>query len=282
MHLDLLQVPIEECTVLEPTGIEVRPELPVDHGKDVFVERGGHPGRIVVCGFKHRDRFHHIQPDEEAVAVFHHGSHAPEYSMRRRIGEVPDGAPEERDEPLSPAGNAPDIAGEVPHDPKEMQPRVPPEQPLRCGGQGGLAHVHGYIPYAFAARSRRRIDELRDLLVRSRPQLHEVALPERFHEYSACLRENGEFQPGLVILGKPADLLEQLRTPAVVEVPARDTLLLRGHPGQDIRGEVVPVARGEVVAKLAPHRGGHHVACHSLTSMPTMAYIPPAPANGRP
>ncbi len=85
--------------MLEVVRGEVRPQFPVDDRQDVPVERGRHPGRVVVGGDQQLLVLHQIRAEQQRVPG---GEQRPHRREERGplVGEqIADGAAEERDQP---------------------------------------------------------------------------------------------------------------------------------------------------------------------------------------
>ena len=95
MHLDPVRHRVVEGAVLERLGIEVGPELVVQHPQHVAVELGGDAPAVVVGRLDARDVLPEIGAHEEPVARLHRRPHPPEQPDGRGRIEVADGAAEE-------------------------------------------------------------------------------------------------------------------------------------------------------------------------------------------
>ena len=139
---------IEEGDVVERLRVEVRAELAVDHREDVAVERGRHPGRVVVGGFEDSDVLDEVRPEQEVVVGPERRGEVAQEGAARARQEVADRAAEEGDDPGDPGRRGRDpvqVALEVADDPVDFEAGIGGEELFRAGTDDGAVDVEGDV-----------------------------------------------------------------------------------------------------------------------------------------
>ena len=95
IHLDPLRYGIIRRVMGESVQIEIRAQFAIGAGQQIFVEGGGHAGRIVISGMQQGRVLHQVNADQEAAAA-QHLAHPAEQSHRRVGTEIADGAAGEK------------------------------------------------------------------------------------------------------------------------------------------------------------------------------------------
>src|SRR5580698_8699017 len=121
-HLDPLVLGVPERDVPEFIHVEVRVEFPVDHHEHVAVERGGHPGRVVVGAQQPADVLHQVGAQQERVPRTQRRADLCQEAGAYPGLEVADGGAYERDSPPPPGRNGPDVVLKITDERRDRQP----------------------------------------------------------------------------------------------------------------------------------------------------------------
>ena len=253
VHLHARRRRVPDGAVRERIEIEVRPELPVEAGEHVQVERGGHPQRIVVGELQLRLRLDEVGAEKEAIALPQPRPDRADEGQALGGVEVADVRPQERGEhgALSPPArrHPPDavlvgrpVAGHRQVGPAGQRPRGQLERRRR--------HVDELDPHRDAGLHQ-GLDDLGELLAAARPQLDDR---NRRGETGANRAGVGGQQPllgpGDPVLGQGADRLEEPRPQRVVEIPGLKLLPPAPQIAPHVGREAIPDRHRHDVARI--------------------------------
>ena len=209
--------------MLEGVEVEGRPEPVVQDRQRVLVELGRHPGRVVVGGLEGVAVLHQVRAKEEVVLGPEQIRHARQ-EARPRLGlEVSDRAAEQRDDPGAGERHALEVAVEIADEPMHLDPVL---RGNRLGGRARdlLGDVHGGVGTE-ATGLGHRVEQDARLCRRARPQLDQGRRTARRRaDVGGVVLQDRPLATGRVVLGQRRDLLEELRSPLVVEVARRELL----------------------------------------------------------
>src|SRR5262249_45076786 len=211
-------------------------ELAVQDREDVPVERGRDTGGVVVRGLEPARVLDEVGTEQERVVRSEaSGDGTEELGPAVRI-EVPDRAPEERDEARAAGGQPVEVALEVADDRVHVDTWV-----LDLDGGGGVtqrrfAHVERDEPPEGFVRGE-RVEQQPRLLGRPRAELHERVGGGAHRDITGVPGEDGALGAGRVVLRQAGDLVEQAATLLVVEPLRREDLRRRGEPGTSVGTE---------------------------------------------
>jgi hypothetical protein len=261
-HLHPLVPRVPHGDMVERVEVEVRAELGVEHREHVLVERGGHPGGVVVSRHQDSRVLHQVGAQQERV---------PGPQLRADPGQerraflrhhVPDRGAEEGDKPRprlvtgqrKSQGNL-----EVRHDRVHLQARVLDGESVPGEHERGLAHVHRHVEPQRPLIAQ-RVEQQPGLLRRSRAELDELMSAGKRRDLAGDRGQDRALGAGRVVLGEFGDLLEQGAALGIVEPLRRQELRCGAEPGECVR----PQGRGAVVRRKAMLDSGQRTAILSV------------------
>ncbi len=211
--------------MLEPSGIEVTAEFPVDDVQDVAIELGGHATRVVVRRLEPCRILDEVGAEQQRLARPEQPVEIGEERRALRAREVADRRAEEREQPPPSFRQPHEVVLEVADDAVHLDPGILLGDPGRGLPQRLLGDVEGHEALQ-VARLDHRVEQEPGLLGRSRAGLDERVRGGQPRDVARVLGEDDALSPGEVVLGQLRDLLEEHRAALVVE-PLRRQLLRR-------------------------------------------------------
>jgi hypothetical protein len=251
--------------VLEGPEVEVGIELAVEHGQEVAVERRRHPGGVVVGRFEHCRVLDEVGAEQQPVLLAQEAAERPQEAAAPAGQKVADRAAEEGDDARTLAGrDLAEVALEVAEDPVHAQPRVLLDELVGARPQDRLGDVERDVA---VERSRRvhRVEQHARLVGHARAELDELGRPRRRDQLRPVGLEDRALGAGGVVLGLPADLVEEPRALGVVEVLRRELLERAGQPVERVVGQRPLLSRTEM--DVDPDRA----RVHPVEGTPTRA-----------
>ena len=241
MHLDATLGPVVADHVLEAVEVEIGPELAVDAGQQVEIERRGHARRIVVGDEQALLGLLEVGGEQQVVAGEQELAHLPQELVRGRPVEVPDRASQEQHEQALAGGaarghlaQAVQVLALEPDDAHRIEAIE-----LALGLDQGRARdvdrvVGGELP------APQRLEDPARVLRAAAPQLGDQDRgPEGANDLLRVVAQDAGAGAREAVLGKEADHLEERGPDRVVEVLRGQLLLLRLLQSRpDVGGEL--------------------------------------------
>ena len=256
--------------MLEGLDLEIGVELTVEHAQDVLVELRRDSGGVVVGSLQPGRLLDQVGAEEETILGVEQARDPCQELTAGGGIEVADRPAEEDDQTRAADRDPLQVLLEVADHAADLEPWVLVDQAF--GGLAGdlLGDVDRRVGLE-AAGVLHGVEQVAGLRRRARAELDQGGGPAGCGDHLGRARfEDRALGPGRVVLGKLGDLLEELRSPLVVEVLRGQLLQRPAEADTGVGGEVVAFIGGLVHLDRYPLRGrlGFHSAVFSSLREP--------------